>query len=80
MKSTLSSSITTYIPFNGRFTIEHGSITYQNRILLSDAYQKALSTGEAHYAEYGTGRSDSLENPPNGLKRLEATSSWLLSR
>jgi len=63
-----------------RFTINNGRVTYQNRILQSDAYQKAHRTGRAHYSEYGTAKSTKLNRIIDDDNKTETTLQWFCSR
>ncbi len=63
-----------------RFTIKNGHVTYQNRILQSDAYQKAYKTGQSYYSEYGTAKNKENSNLVNNENKSESTLNWFYSR
>ncbi|CAF3334375.1 unnamed protein product [Rotaria socialis] len=63
-----------------KFTIEHGHVTYQNRILQSNSYKKAYQTGRLCYSEYSTSTTE--DKSMSSCKRYEAgsTLSWIFTR
>ncbi len=63
-----------------RFTIKNGHITYQNRILQSDAYQQAYQTGQRSYSEYATSKSRRNSNSTGKENSSQPTLTWLYSR
>ena len=63
-----------------RFTIKNGYITYQNRVLQSDAYQKASRTGQRFYSEYGTSTTKKSSKTSEDKNLSQSTLSWFYSR
>ncbi|CAF0942936.1 unnamed protein product [Rotaria sordida] len=62
-----------------KFTIKNGHVTYQNRILQSNAYKEAHETGRSCYSEYGTSKSEN-SNSSNNKNELKSTLSWIFTR
>ncbi|CAF2314857.1 unnamed protein product [Rotaria sp. Silwood2] len=60
-----------------KFTIKNGHVTYQNRILQSDAYKKAHQTGRSCYSEYGTSKTEENLDSSNNKGEQESTLSWI---
>ncbi|UJR25603.1 hypothetical protein I4U23_006947 [Adineta vaga] len=63
-----------------KFTLNNGHVTYQNRILQSNAYQQAHKTGRSCYSEYGTAKHNGNINTVNEKTKSESTLTWLLTR
>ncbi len=81
-KSILNKYFIYFLIFNysNRFTIKNGHVTYQNRILQSDAYQQAYKTGRSCYSEYGTSKYRDDSNTFNDKKKSESSLSWFFTR
>ena len=65
---------------SNRFTIKNGYVTYQNRVLQSDAYQQASRTGQRFYSEYGTSTTKKISNTSEDENLSQSTLSWFYSR
>ncbi|CAF1013350.1 unnamed protein product [Adineta steineri] len=63
-----------------KFTIKNGHVTYQNRILQSDAYKQAYKTGRSCYSEYGTSKYQDKSDSYNNKHESVSSLSWFLTR
>ena len=63
-----------------RFTVTNGQVTYQNRILQSDAYKKAYETGRPCYSEYGTAKDKDESDALNAKNKSGSSLAWFFAR